>query len=385
MKKQPSVTIVGGGLSGLVVAYRLIQLGIGFTLFEANSRFGGRILSTSLINGEQYDVTHPAVDLGPSWFWPGQSHFARLIQELGLANSVYAQASTGNSVMEYGDGSIESGRGSASMAGSYRLSGGLYHLVQRLIEVVAVSATDALISKATVKLIRRNAFGLVAVVERESGPQEIGSQEVVLALPPRLVARTIAFEPELSDEYAASLLAIPTWMAGQAKLVAVYDKPFWQDKGLSGDALSQLGPLVEIHDASPKTGGPYALFGFVGVPVAHRSNAERIKAEAVSQLTRLFGEQAANPMAIHLKDWAADSLTSTDLDHHAAHRHVSSAIDLTTVPGLDVIWAGTETAEATNHTNGYLEGAVEAGERAASILAQRFNVPTLTSDEGDLF
>lgn len=378
MQIQPSVTIVGGGLSGLVVAYRLTQLGIGFTLFEANSRFGGRILSTSLVEGEKYAITHPAIDLGPSWFWPRQSHIASLIQELGLADSVYAQASAGDSVMEYGDGTIESGRGSASMAGSYRLSGGLYHLIQRLINAVAESATNSLISNAPVKRIQRNASGLVSVVELESGLKEIGSQEIVLAVPPRLAARTIMFEPQLSSEYTASLLSVPTWMAGQAKLVAVYDKPFWQDKGLSGDALSQLGPLVEIHDASPKSGGPYALFGFVGVPVAQRSNPDRIKAEAVSQLTRMFGEQAANPVAVHLKDWASESLTSIDLDQNAVHRHVSSAIDLTTVPGLDVIWAGTETAKSTNHTNGYLEGAVEAGERAASILAHRFNITTAT-------
>jgi len=43
MPIQASVIIIGGGLSGLVVAYRLTQQGIGYKLFEANSRFGGRI------------------------------------------------------------------------------------------------------------------------------------------------------------------------------------------------------------------------------------------------------------------------------------------------------------------------------------------------------
>ncbi len=28
--------------------------------------------------------------------------------------------------------------------------------------------------------------------------------------------------------------------------------------------MSRRGPMVEIHDASPSEGGPYALFGFVG-------------------------------------------------------------------------------------------------------------------------
>lgn len=367
---KPAVTIIGGGLSGLLVAYRLTQLGVGYKLYEANARFGGRILSTSPISNEPYSVAHPAIDLGPSWFWPGQSHIARLINELGLSDYVYDQASAGNSVMEYGDGSIVSGQGSASMAGSYRLSGGLYHLIQRLIDA---TAAESLVSNAQVKEIQRNATGLVSVVTTATSTLEIESQEVVLAIPPRLAGSTIKFDPALPSEYSASLLSVPTWMAGQAKLVAVYNEPFWQDSGLSGDALSQLGPLFEIHDASPKTGGPYALFGFVGVPAVQRSNTDQIKAEAVGQLTRMFGEAAANPVAVHLKDWAFDPLTSTDLDRDNVHTHASGAVSLTTVPGLDVIWAGTETAQSANHANGYIEGAVEAGERAAALIAKRVN------------
>jgi len=375
MPIQASVIIIGGGLSGLVVAYRLTQRGIGYKLFEANSRFGGRILSAPPVHGDHYFATHPAIDLGPSWFWPGQQHIASLIEELGLSECVYEQASAGDSVMEYGNGSIDSGRGSASMAGSYRLSGGLYHLVHCLI---GATAEDSLVSNAQVTQIRRNANELVSVVDTGTETQLASSQEVVLAVPPRLVARTIKFEPTLSKDYVASLLSVPTWMAGQAKFAAVYDQPFWRDSGLSGDALSQLGPLIEIHDASPKTGGPYALFGFVGMPATQRTNAEQIKAAARNQLVRMFGEQAANPIAMHLKDWASDSLTSTDLDRDSLHLHAPSAMNLTNVPHHDVIWAGTETAQSSNHTNGYLEGAVEAGERAASVLVERLKVASST-------
>ncbi|MEM1154111.1 MAG: hypothetical protein AAGI44_08210 [Pseudomonadota bacterium] len=49
---------------------------------------------------------------------------------------------------------------------------------------------------------------------------------------------------------------VPTWMAGQAKVVAVYESPFWRDSGFSGDAMSRKGPLIEIHDASPASGEP---------------------------------------------------------------------------------------------------------------------------------
>ncbi len=45
--------------------------------------------------------------------------------------------------------------------------------------------------------------------------------------------------------------AIPAWMAGYVKVLAVCKAPFWRDVCLSADAMSCHGPLMEIHDASP--------------------------------------------------------------------------------------------------------------------------------------
>ncbi|MFS0906790.1 hypothetical protein AB3N02_27595 [Priestia aryabhattai] len=58
-------------------------------------------------------------------------------------------------------------------------------------------------------------------------------------------------------------------MAGQAKAVAIYDRPFWRELGLSGFVSSWVGPLQEIHDASPDVGSG-ALFGFLGIPARMR-------------------------------------------------------------------------------------------------------------------
>ena len=364
-----AVAIVGAGLSGLLVAYRLCQHGIEFKLLEANSRLGGRILSTPTVGSGRYNGDQPAIDLGPSWFWPDQSHIANLIQELGLERSVYLQASKGGSVMEYGDGAIVSGHGGDSMVGSYRISGGMLHLIQRLVDSLP---EHSVLTDAQVKQVRREAAGMVTWVALAERTQQIHSTDVVLAVPPRVVAKSISFEPSLPDDYLSSLLAVPTWMAGQAKFAAVYDDPFWLDNGLSGNAFSQRGPLVEIHDASPQSGGPYALFGFVGVPAAQRrENVEQIKTGAVAQLTRMFGEQASKPRSVHLKDWAFDPLTATDLDWDTPRMHAPGVSDWSSVPGHDIVWAGTESARSSNHSNGYLEGAVEAAEWAAASLVAR--------------
>lgn len=157
----------------------------------------------------------------------------------------------------------------------------------------------------------------------------------------------------------------PTWMAGQAKAVAIYDWPFWREAGLSGQVTSWAGPLQEIHDASPDTGYG-ALFGFFGLPAKMRQELgeEHILRLVTDQLTRLFGPQAGKPTALLYKDWASDPETAVEED----------AQPLTSFPdyGLPagkstwekrIIFAGTETAQGHG---GHLEGALQSAERAAS-------------------
>ena len=46
------VIIVGGGVAGLTVAYRLAQRGIACEVFEGSGRFGGRMFSRVGFNGD---------------------------------------------------------------------------------------------------------------------------------------------------------------------------------------------------------------------------------------------------------------------------------------------------------------------------------------------
>ena len=85
---QARFAIVGGGLAGLLAAWRLAQQGVhDVVLFEARTTPGGRILSGDAA-GSRVDMAEPALDrfdLGPSWFWPAlQPQLDRLVSELGL-------------------------------------------------------------------------------------------------------------------------------------------------------------------------------------------------------------------------------------------------------------------------------------------------------------
>jgi monoamine oxidase len=198
----------------------------------------------------------------------------------------------------------------------------------------------------------------------------IKAAQVVLALPPRLLAETISFEPVLDFQTLARWQGAATWMAPHAKFFALYERPFWRDAGLSGDAQSFAGPLVEIHDATTAS-GQAALFGFVGPDAGQRATMgeKALCASAVTQLVRLFGPQAANPTATLFKDWSADPLTATAADRAPSDHPAASRVPWLRAPWADLVTlAGSETSLTAP---GYLAGAVEAATRATSDVIDR--------------
>ena len=157
-------------------------------------------------------------------------------------------------------------------------------------------------------------------------------------------------------------------MAGHAKFVALYPKAFWREAGLSGSAVSQVGPLAEVHDASDAGGRHAALFGFVGVPALWRRRMGRqaVMDAAVAQLGRLFGAKALTPQDVHLQDWADDAETATPADKQSAAVHPQPLSTRLPAPWCDGIYlAGSEFAP---DFPGYLGGAVLAAERAVQVL-----------------
>ena len=342
--------IIGGGLSGLSLASSLAAKGRSFCLLEARDRVGGRILTEG--------ADGACFDLGPAWFWPGQPRIAAEIERLGLR--VFEQYSAGELSFEDEFGHVQRGRGHASMQGSYRLDGGLAALTEA---IAAKLPKDKLILSNRVTRLQRN--GGPITVETDQG-LTITADQVVLAMPPR-VAANLDFNPTLDARAVTAMNAIPTWMAGQAKAVAVYEHPFWREAGLSGDAMSRRGPMVEIHDASTCANDHHALFGFIGVPPQARTDDRALREQIVAQLTRLFGPDAAAPIALHVKDWAHDPLTATGLDQQPLYAHPSYGLP----HALDRLWdgrlifAGTEVAP---QFGGYLEGALEAAENAVALL-----------------
>ena len=367
------VLIVGGGLSGLHTAYQLSQQGIEFVLLEARDRLGGRIHSRNW-QQDDYDAAKPAFDMGPAWFWPGQQNMERLVHELGLVESVFYQQGSGDAIYENDQGVIQRGVQGISMAGSYRLRGGNAQLIAALNEKLS---PESIIPNAKLTQLKYQEKSIQAGVTVDGVEQVIECDRVVIAAPPRVALSHISFSPLFTEQRLQELNNVQTWMAGHAKLLAFYETPFWLEQGYSGDCISQRGPMHEIHDASPKEGGPYALFGFMGVPAEHRGDQELLKSAATQQLVRLFGDEAENPLGIYLKDWAKDDLTATELDQEMMTSHPSNDIKQFSESSWDhrLIWSGSETAANGTRFNGYLEGALEASSRTVKLISSALAKP----------
>jgi len=351
------VLIIGGGLAGLSLARTLQSAGVEWQLLESRERFGGRIL-TQTIDGQGYD-------LGPSWFWPGQPRIDALLKELNLAR--FDQAYLGDLMYQDEAGSVHRGQGMASMQGSWRLIGGLRSLIDALVSNLPQARLRL---NTTVNAVHQhNEF---IEVNTHTG-DSLKAHHVVLAIPPR-VASHLTFSPALPEKCINAALAIPTWMAGHAKAVVTYKTPFWKEAGLSGDAMSRIGPLAEIHDASPHEGGPYALFGFVGTPASQRhGNAEALEAAIKQQLGSLFGDEAANPEQCIVKDWAFDTNTAIDLDSEGSRHHPAYGRP----PQFNNLWDGRlhfGSTEMGSQFGGFLEGALETAYELANKLVKEMNL-----------
>lgn len=346
---KTDILIVGGGLSGLSIADQLEAAGAEYLLVEAADQLGGRILSETIMGA--------TFDLGPAWFWPYQPRIAGLIKRFGLQR--FDQYSKGAIVYQDKTGTVHRNRGYASMQGSYRVSGGM----SALIDGLRSGLTDHRVRlNSPIKSITWTSDGIEASLETSASAVVFAANKVVLAIPPRVVGENIQFAPPLPEAATTALQNIPTWMAGQAKILAVYDRPYWREAGLSGNGMSQKGPMVEIHDASPMQGGPYALFGFVGFPPSMRQqHPQAILDLARDQLVAMFGEEMENPIEIKLLDWAQNPLIATYKDHTSPQFHTTYGMprEINNLWGGDLLIVSTEMAQ---QFGGFLEGALEAAE-----------------------
>ena len=362
---MPQVAIIGAGLAGLYTARLLWTAGVDCVVFESRDRVGGRILSVDETGAPAPD----GFDLGPSWFWPQmQPAMAELVHELGLP--AFPQHSDGDVLFER-----MSREGPHRLHGysqeprSFRIAGGSATLVHAIVAALP-PGTVHLGTRVAGVALHRDAVQLTT--QRGGHLETVPARCVVAALPPRLLATSVSFTPDVPRVTMQRWRDTPTWMAPHAKFVALYARPFWREAGLSGTAQSMVGPMPEIHDATTASGHA-ALFGFIGVGADQRAamGDAALTAACVAQLARLFGPEANAPSATLLKDWAADDFTATPTDRVPGGHPVPSP-----APWVEGAWAQhlvLAGSEASTSEPGYLAGAVTAARDGTRAVLQLLN------------
>lgn len=350
---QTDILIVGAGISGLSAAWQLQQAGLKVCLIESRDRVGGRILTRK----------EATCDMGPSWYWPKQPLIASLLQKFAIPS--FEQNAKGKVLWQDAQGHVQEYPMASPMAGALRIQGGLGALSDRIAK--EISAKN-LRRRHVLTGLHIQADGVRADVQGPDGKLEILARQVALAIPPR-IAGTLPFTPELPDGAQQLLAATPTWMAGHAKFFALYEEPFWREQGLCGTAMSQRGPLGEIHDASPETGEGYSLFGFVGVDAKTRAQlgeTELIE-NITEQLAEIFGEKARAYKNVFLKDWSTEPFTAGPRDEEQLRHHPRYGLN----PDLGEAWTGRLkfiSSESSFTHGGLIEGALEAAQRYAEEM-----------------
>ncbi|HSH02498.1 MAG TPA: FAD-dependent oxidoreductase [Anaerolineae bacterium] len=359
-----NVVIIGGGLSGLMVAYYMEEAGVDWVLVEARPRYGGRIYTTS---------SQPPIDLGPTWFWEEHQRVRWWADKLGLA--VFEQTQRGKAMFqpEVG-GRVMPFQLDWQEPIAYRLEGGMGGFVTRLVERLP---TERIMLGTVVEKVVMGADGLSVVTNKGV----YGGKIVFNSLPPQLAARTIKYKPDLPMVVYEALTHCPTWMGNGMKVGLAYRRPFWREKGLSGYAIAHGGPVNQFQDASPaEAGRGGALFGWIGDYNRVRTlAAEERERLIVAQAVQLFGALAQDYVGYYECNWGREVYTAVPgtapvaADGQATHGHPLLQAPVYTENGGGMYFISTETAK---EHGGYLEGAIRRVEQVVGevIRASRKRV-----------
>lgn len=229
---------------------------------------------------------------------------------------------------------------------------------------VAQDLGDRLVLGAPVRRIVSSTTG----VRVETDGLSVAARRVVVAVPPTAVPG-IAFDPPLPTVRSQWLASAA--MGRVAKVHAIYDRPWWREQGLSGIAtLYHEGPVGVVFDNSPADGSRGVLVAFV---YADRAAAwgrldDGARRQAVlDDLARVVGPSAYDATDVTEQRWTEDPWARGGYEAFQRPGGWTSASELGwRAPSGLVHWAGTETAE---EWNGYIDGAISSGERAAAEVA----------------
>jgi monoamine oxidase len=222
---------------------------------------------------------------------------------------------------------------------------------------------DRIVRNAPVRRLVQHGSGLDAYADGVT----VRAKRAIVAIAPPLAAR-IVYDPPMPGH--RDQLTQRTPLGTVAKCMAIYDEPFWRGEGLSGQGLSLTGPIRLTYDNSPADGSPGVLLGFLEGRHARnwgRATPQDRRDAVLRTFTTLFGPKAASPERYVERLWAEEEWTRGCYGCHLPPGAWTAYGTALLEPVGRIHWAGAETATVWN---GYMDGAVSSGERAAGEVLQ---------------
>jgi monoamine oxidase len=193
----------------------------------------------------------------------------------------------------------------------------------------------------------------------------VTSSHVVVAIPPTLAGR-ISYDPPLPVTRDSLTQQMP---AGSVIKVNVgYDTPFWRDEGLSGSVFGLDDAFSVVFDNSPHDASCGVLVAF-----AEGDHARKVRTMGESEqeqlvidiMVKYFGPKASDPFDVVAHDWSNEPWTRGCYGAHLGAGVWTRYGRALSEPVGRIHWAGAETAQTWN---GYMDGAVRSGHRAANDI-----------------
>lgn len=190
---------------------------------------------------------------------------------------------------------------------------------------------------------------------------------VIVAIPPTLAGR-LRYQPALPASRDGLTQQIP--MGSVIKVQVAYPTPFWREAGLNGFAFNlddELGVTLDNSPADDQCGVLVGFFEGAHARTAAAWTPEQRRDATIATLVKLYGPAAAEPTDYLERDWTAEEYTRGCYGGRlgaGVWTHYGAALS---APIGRLHWAGAETSDVWN---GYMDGAVRSGHRAAAeVLA----------------
>ena len=268
-------------------------------------------------------------------------HLLFTIQTCGVTSELFAESEGG--------------------AQTTRFAGGTGEIPRRLADLVA----EHLVLQAPVQLIEHGADRVTVTCR---GGLVARGRRVIVTLSPTLAGR-IMYDPPLPGVRDQLTQRLPN--ASAMKAFFIYDEPFWRADGLNGQLISDVGPARMSNDTCLPGDDHGVILLFLEGEQARtygRLPQEERRAALTAELVRHFGDKAARPECYVDGEWADRQWTRGCYNANCGPLVWTTFGQALAAPIGAIHWAGTDTA---TQWSAYMEGAVEAGERAArAVIAE---------------